>query len=151
VIPESKFIKSELTLREMTLPDEVKLTRKSLIRWIALSLGLISPNESRKLMLDILEVLFYFHIKKENPTTSQILDKLQEITGKPPNPKAVYYHLLKLKEAGIISRKKGSYSIGEEEWTKLSDQFRRFYEKRSEVTFGKISEAFSKLESTYDR
>ncbi len=135
----------------MALPDEVKLTRKSLIRWIALSLGLISPNESRKLMLDILEVLFLFHIQKEQPTTKDILTKLKEITGKEANSKAVYYHLLKLKESGVISRKKGNYSVGEGDWTKLSEQFRQLYNKRSEEAFKKIDEAFSKLETTYDR
>jgi len=150
VIPESKFIKNEITLREMSLPDEVKLTRKSLIRWIALSLGLISPNESRKLMLDILEVLFLFHIQKEQPTTKDILSKLKEMTGKEANPKAVYYHLLKLKEAGVISRKKGNYCIGEGEWSKLSEQFKQLYNKRSDEAFTKIDDAFSKLETTYD-
>jgi hypothetical protein len=100
MIPESKYIKNELTLRDMALPDEVKLTRKSLVRWLALSLGLISPNESRMLMLDLLDVLFYFHVKQESPTTQRILDRLEEVTGEKPNPKAVYYHLLKLKENG---------------------------------------------------
>lgn len=133
----------------MALPEEVKLTRKSLIRWLALSLGLISPNESRKLMLDILEVLFLFHTKKEQPTTKDILAKLEEITGKPQNEKAVYYHLLKLKEAGVISRKKGEYSIGEGDWVKLPDQFKQLYKQRSEEAFSKIDEAFSRLESSY--
>lgn len=149
MIPESKFIKNEITLREMALPEEVKLTRKSLIRWLALSLGLISPNESRKLMLDILEVLFLFHVQKEQPTTKDILAKLGEITGKPQNEKAVYYHLLKLKEAGVITRKKGAYNIGEGDWVKLSEQFKQLYSKRSDEAFDKIDEAFSKLEATY--
>ena len=147
MIPESKFIKNEITLREMSLPDEVKLTRKSLIRWIALSLGLISPNESRKLMLDLLEALFYFHIQKEQPTTYQILDKLGEITGKKQNAKAVYYHLLKLKEAGILTRKKGQYSFGDGEWKKLPDIFRELCTKRMEAAFKKADEAFLSLES----
>jgi DNA-binding PadR family transcriptional regulator len=151
MIPESKYIKNELTLRDMALPDEVKLTRKSLVRWLALSLGLISPNESRMLMLDLLDVLFYFHVKQESPTTQRILDRLEEVTGEKPNPKAVYYHLLKLKEAGIISRKKGNYSIGEGEWARLQEHFRALYSKRTDEAFEKIDEAFSKLESSYER
>ena len=63
MIPESKLIKSELTIRELALPEDVLLARKSLIRWVALSLGMIHPNESRRLLLDILEVLFEFHIR----------------------------------------------------------------------------------------
>jgi DNA-binding transcriptional ArsR family regulator len=149
MIPESKYIKKEITLREMALPDEVKMTRKSLVRWLALSLGLISANESRWLMLDLLDVLFLFHVKKEQPTTQQIISKLEEATGKKQNPKAVYYHLLKLKEAGIITRKKGNYSIGDGDWVKLSEHFRQFYAKRSEEAFKNIDEAFGKLETGY--
>ena len=39
MIPESRLIRSEITIRDMALPEDVLLARKSLIRWIALSLG----------------------------------------------------------------------------------------------------------------
>jgi len=81
----------------------------------------IMKNESRRLVLDILEALVYFHAKKEQPTTAQIIAKMEELTGKKQNPKAVYYHLLKLKEAGILSRKKGAYFFGDGSNKKLSE------------------------------
>ena len=111
MIPESRLIKSEIVIREMSLPDDVLLAKKSLVRWIALSLGLILPNESRMLLLDVLDALLYFHVKNENPTTQDILARLKKQTKKEPNPKAVYYHLLKLKEADILIRKKGRYML----------------------------------------
>ena len=151
MIPESKLIKSEITLRDLSLPDDIKLARKSLIRWLALSLGLISPNESHMLLLDILEVLISFHVKNEQPTTVQILEALEKLRSgeKKCHPKAVYYHLLRLKESGFISRKKGQYYIGDGDSGKLSQIFRRIYSQKSDSVFKKIDEAFSSVESGY--
>lgn len=149
MIPESKLIKSEITLRDLSLPDDIKLARKSLIRWLALSLGLISPNESRRLLLGILDVLISFHVKNEQPTTVQILDALEKSGEKKCHPKAVYYHLLRLKESGFILRKKGRYHIGDGDSGNLSQIFRRIYSQKSENVFKKIDEAFSSVESGY--
>ena len=150
MLPESSLIKSELLVREMALNDEVKLARKSLLRWIALSLGLIMPNESRRLILDLVETLIYFHAKKEQPTTSQIISKMEEMTGKKQNPKAVYYHLLKLKESGLISRKKGSYFFGDGSGKKLSELIRELYLSKANQCFGNIGEALDKIEGSYN-
>ncbi len=147
---ESKLIRSELTIRELAFPEETKLARKSLIRWVALSLGLMSPNESRQLLLDILEVLFYFHAKKESPTTVQIIDKLNEMGGKKMNPKTVYYHLLRLKELGVISRKKGVYFFGNRDGKKLAEIFKEFYITRTNEIFKNIEESLLRLEDTYN-
>jgi repressor of nif and glnA expression len=150
MLPESKSIKSELLLRDMSLSDDVKIARKSLIRWVALSLGLIMENESRRLVLDIIEALVYFHAKKEQPTTAQIITKMEELTGKKQNPKAVYYHLLKLKEAGILSRKKGAYFFGDGSNRKLSEIMREHYFSKANHCFVNISEALDRLEGSYN-
>jgi hypothetical protein len=42
--PESDFVRKTFTFRRMDLPPQVLLTKKSLLRWIALSMGLISEN-----------------------------------------------------------------------------------------------------------
>lgn len=150
MIPESKLIKSELTLRELALPEDVLIARKSLVRWIALSLGLISPNETRKLLLDVFDVLLEFHLANENPTTKDIVERLEKNTKNKQNPKAIYYHLLRLKEIGIISRKKGRYALGDGNSTKLSDIFKNFYMKKSEKAFENIGTALKKLENSYN-
>jgi len=149
MIPESRLIRSEFTLRELSLPDDVLLARKSLVRWLALSLGMIMPNESRKLLLDILEVLLEAHVKNETPTTKDILARLEELTKSKQNPKAVYYHLQRLKDFGILRRKKGRYSLGEGEGKSLKETFRHFYLDKTDSAFGNIAAALDKLENGY--
>ena len=147
--PESKLIKSELIMRELALPEDVKLARKSLIRWLALSLGLVLPNESRKLLLDVLEALVYFHVKGEGPTTKDIIAKVNEITGKQPYEKAVYYHLLKLKELGLVTRKKGIYSFGDTPGKRLREILRDFYDSKISDIFKNVDDVSIKLEDSY--
>jgi len=149
MIPESRLIRSELTIRELSLPDDVLLARKSLIRWLALSLGMILPNESRRLLLDILEVLFEAHVKGETPTTKDIMARLKEITKEEPNAKAVYYHLLRLKELGLLTRKKGRYQLGDEDGKSLKEIVKGFYMKKADHAFSNIDKALEKLESGY--
>ena len=149
MIPESRLIRSELTLRELSLPDDVLLARKSLIRWLALSLGMILPNESRRLLLDILEVLFEAHVKGESPTTKDIMLSLKKLTKKEPNAKAVYYHLLRLKELGLLSRKKGRYQLGDGDGKTLKEIVRDFYLKKADNAFSNIDKALEKLEGSY--
>jgi Mn-dependent DtxR family transcriptional regulator len=149
MIPESKLIRSELTIRELALPEEVLLARKSLVRWLALSLGLIMPNESRKLLLDILETILEFHIKGDAPTTKDIIARLEEMTKEKQNPKAVYYHLQRLTKIGVLTRKKGRYSLGNGETKNLNDIFRGFYLKKADIAFENIAKALDKLEHTY--
>jgi len=149
MIPESKLIRSEFTLRDMSLPDEVLIARKSLIRWLAVSLGMILPNESRQLLLDVLEVLLEFQIKGENPTTRDILQRLEVLTKTEQNPTAVYYHLLRLKNIGILDRKKGRYRPGSGPESSLKEIFRHFYERKAESAFSNIETALDKLEKSY--
>lgn len=146
MIPEGKLVKSELVLRDMHLPDDVKLTKKSLVRWIALSLGLISPNESRTILLDVLECLLNFHINKVQPTTKEMIDELAK-GGVQADEKSVYYHLLRMKEIGLIGRKDGKYFFGEGEEAKLSQIIRRIYQEKFDKSFRNVNEALNAIES----
>ena len=148
MLPESKLIRSELNLRELALPHEILLAKKSMIRWLALALGMIMPNESRKLLLDVLEVLVDFHLKNETPTTKDIISKIQENTKSEQNPKAIYYHLLRLKTIGLINRKKGRYYLSDENNKKLKDLFRDFYLKKIDAAFSNITVVLEKLENS---
>ncbi len=146
MLPEAKLIRNETVLREMHLSDDVKLTKKSLVRWIALSLGCISPNESRTISLDVLESLINFHIRKMHPTTKEILEDLAK-SGVQANEKSVYYHLLKMKESGLISRKDGKYFFGEGEEARLSQIIRRIYQEKFDKSFRSVEEALNAVES----
>ena len=149
MLPESNLIKTEIIIRDLALPDEVKLARKSLIRWLALSLGLVLPNESRRLLLEVLDAVIYFHVKNQTPTTKDIIAKIHELSGKPPYNKAVYYHLLRLKEMGLISRKKGQYFLGDVPGKKLNEIIRDFYVLKMSNIFKNMDEAAIKLEDSY--
>ena len=59
-IPESDYIENAVTLRKLRLPDEVQMTRRGLVRWLALSMGLISPGETRQSVLSLLDGFLYF-------------------------------------------------------------------------------------------
>lgn len=146
MIPEAKLIKTEIVLRELSLPDDVLLARKSTVRWLALSLGLIMPNESRTLLLDIFDVLLEHQMKGVQPTTKEIVDSLEKKTGEKQNPKAVYYHLQKLTGLGILTRKKGKYYFGDGDGKSVSDVFRDFYKNKADNTFDNIDRALKKLE-----
>ncbi|MDD5022922.1 MAG: hypothetical protein PHU63_02015 [Candidatus ainarchaeum sp.] len=147
MIPESKLIRSEITIRDMAINDEIKLAKKSMVRWLALSLGLVSPNESRTLIFDILEVLFYAHIKKEQLTSQQIFDKLESITSEKTNEKAVYYHLLKLKEKGFLMGRDKKYFLTDENKS-LSEFLKSFYSEKIRSSFEKITQISSALEKS---
>jgi len=149
MIPEAKLIKSEMVIRELALPDDVLLARKSMVRWLALSLGLIMPNESRTLLLDIFDALLEFHASKEKPTTKEIIERLEKTSGEKQNPKAVYYHLQRLTGMGMITRKKGEYCFGDGNGENLSEIFRDFYRSRTDSTFSNIEKALKRLENSY--
>jgi DNA-binding PadR family transcriptional regulator len=149
MIPESRLIKSELTIRELSLPDDVLLARKSLIRWVALSLGMILPNESRTLILDIMDVMFEYHVRGESPTTKDIIATMEKRANEKQNPKAVYYHLQRLKDAGIIRRKKGRYTLGEGDGKNLSEILKEVYMRKADSAFSNIGVALEKLEGKY--
>lgn len=145
MIPESKLIEAEVLIRKSKLPNDVLLTRKSTIRWLALSLGLINPNETRTVLIDLLDALFDLHYADSQPSTKDILSKMKEKTGEEQNPKAVYYHLQRLMDNGILNRKKGIYFFGDGDERNLSVIFRSIYEARVNSAFSDIEKAFSRI------
>ncbi|VVC01307.1 Uncharacterised protein [uncultured archaeon] len=150
-MPESELIRGECLVRNLQFNEDVKLTRKALVRWLALSLGLISPNESRMGLLEVFEALLYFHFKETEPDIHQILEKVKEIRKGEPNPKAVRYHLLQLKKLGIIEAKKRRYRFvlaPMQEDKSLGKALAYIYKQRMDASFEKIGKALSLLEKT---
>lgn len=146
MIVESRLIKTEMVLRELALPDDVLLTRASTVRWLALSLGLVSPNESRTIVIDLLDALLHFHYANKRPTIKDLVDKLSEKGLSEKNIKAVYYHLDRLRDMGIINREKGEYFFGDGSTTDLAMIFKKIYEQRSAAVFENIGRALSRIE-----
>lgn len=155
-LPESALINSEVVLRDMQLSQEVKLTRKSLIRWLALSMGLISPNESRTILLDLLEALFYYQFaEKLDPTVADLISYLESELGKSSsNEKAVRYHLLQLQKLGLLERKKGRYFFAVSPLSEKGDfsaTVDYVYKRKCDVALTKIKEAFRELSYSFSK
>ncbi len=154
-MPESQLIRGECLVRDLQFNEDVKLTRKGLVRWLALSLGLISPNETRTGLLEVLEALLFFHYEKREtrsePDIHAILEKMHEIRKEEPNPKAVRYHLLQLKKLGIIETKKRKYRFALaplQENDDLASALAFVYRQKMDSSFEKIKRALSQFEKT---
>ena len=106
---ESELIERELTIRDLRVSREVLDTRRSAVRWLALSLGIINPGESRLSAVAVLDALIHFQfVKKQDPTvrelTAYINANWEEI-----NEKTLRYHLLRMKKMGFVDNSKSTF------------------------------------------
>ena len=153
MLPESSKIRKEILLRELQLPEGATATRMSLLRWIALSLGLISPGESRLILLDVLDALFYFYFKGEQPTSKEILDYVKK---RNPNvsEKSVFYHLNRLKENGLIISKDRKYTFNIPSdlpsGLSLGSYLQALYQKRCHDVLENVKEVVDTLGKRYE-
>lgn len=110
-LPEAEYIRATFTLREMDMPPNVKLTRRSLLRWFALSCGLISERESRATVLDVLDAMLHLQLgKRIKPTSADILAYLK-LKQRPVSEKLLRYHLKRLVDLNLVRRKKLRYEF----------------------------------------
>lgn len=108
---ESKLIEREFTLRDVRITKEVTDTRRSIVRWLALSLGIISPGESRLTAVSVLDSMLYFQFnEKKDPSVEEISEYINKSWGE-INEKTLRYHLLQLKKTGIVNNSKGKYYL----------------------------------------
>lgn len=106
---EASLIENEVTLRNLRLTKEVLETRRSAIRWLALSLGIINPGESRLSSLAVLDALVYFQfIKNADPTVKEIIDYINT-NWEEINEKTLRYHLLRMKKMGYVENASGRF------------------------------------------
>lgn len=145
-IPEACLIKSEILLREMQLTDETKLTRRALVRWLALALGLISARESRLSILPLLEGLFHFHLKERRPPNYEDLLNWLQAQGIRMHEKTIRYHLTNLRKAGIIEDTYGMYKFVGFQGNNLSQALEEAYRARANIAFERIRAAIDALE-----
>ena len=106
---ESKLIEREITLRNMRLSSEVTETRRSLVRWLALSLGIINPGESRLGAVPVLDAMLHLQFnERKDPDIGELSGYIQAAWG-PINEKTLRYHLLQMKKGNIIGNAKGRF------------------------------------------
>jgi len=109
MLNEAELIENEITLRDMRLTKEVLETRRSIARWLALSLGVINPGESRLSAIAVLDALLYFQfIKKLDPSITELKEYINN-NWQNINEKTLRYHLLRLKKMGIIENSQGKF------------------------------------------
>ncbi|MGC8567713.1 MAG: hypothetical protein ACP5RP_00100 [Candidatus Micrarchaeia archaeon] len=106
---EAELVEKTIVLRNLRVTKEVTETRRSLVRWLALSLGIINPGESRSWSIPVFDALLYFQFElAKDPTIAEI----SEYIGKrwsPINEKTLRYHLLQLKKASFVQNSKGKF------------------------------------------
>jgi len=149
-LSESELIEKELLLRDLRLTKEVLETRRAIIRWLALSLGIINPGESRLGSLAVLDALInYQFIKKTDPDVAELADYIGK-TWEPINEKTLRYHLLRMKKMGLIENQQGKFFFRP---PSVGDRFDAqtwaagLYEKDYKEIAGKIGEAIKELQS----
>ncbi len=154
-LPEATLIRQEHIIRDLQLTTDVKMTKKSLVRYLALSLGLIAPGESRTLMLDIFEAFLSAHFTQTPMDIHQLIEKIADIQDKRPdeiNPKAVRYHTLELKKKGIIEKKDGKYRFSTPPMAEdddLGSALEYVYLQNAKTTFEKIKLAVATLKTMH--
>jgi DNA-binding transcriptional ArsR family regulator len=147
-INESKLIEHELVIRKLRLPKEVLETRRSIVRWLALSLGIINPGESRQSIIPVLDALLYFQFsKKVDPNVKEISTYIGT-TWEEINEKTLRYHLLRLKKANLVNNAKGQYFLiynGDAERYNETDWINNYINSEVESFKGRIVEAVKAL------
>ncbi len=111
MINESELIEKEIVLRNLRLPNEVLETRRAMVRWLALSLGIINPGESRLGAIAVLDALLYFQFVKRSEArvadlSSYIVQNWEEM-----NEKTLRYHLLRMKKMGVVENEHGTFYL----------------------------------------
>lgn len=108
-LSEAELIDSELTIRKLRLSKEVLETRRSAVRWLALSLGVINPGESRLSSLAVLDALIFFQfLRKQDPSAKDMLEYISK-NWEPMNEKTLRYHLLRMKKMGFVENEQGKF------------------------------------------
>lgn len=155
MLPEGELVRKEVTIRELDFPPQVALTKNSLLRWCALSLGLIMPNETRDKGILIIDALFTFLFsKKQQPTTLEIQEFIKEKHAAEMSEKLIRYHLNRLIDLQIITRDGLTYKINpsptSENRDALGDSFDAWVRKGVEQEMAKTSTALAKLQKMYE-
>lgn len=116
LLNEAKLIEREITIRNLVLSKEVTETRRSLVRWLAVSLGLINPGETRQAAIQVFDSLMFFQFhERKDPEVPEMMTYIESAWGEPINEKTLRYHLLQLSKANIVKHAKGKYFLPQPE------------------------------------
>ncbi len=147
MVPEKELIKREYHLRELRLPSDTKLTKQSLLRWVCLSLGLLSPDESRQSILPIFDSFLTLQFTEKNPTVSELAEKSSQ------PEKAVRYHLNRLVALGLVEEQKRHYKFvmdSSSNTLNIKKTFQEHYVKNLTTSLSSVEQALAELQRSYE-
>lgn len=154
-LPESSLIRKTFIIRTMDFPPNIKLTKRSLLRWFALAFGLISEKESRTTVLDVLDALFYLNLsKKSNPTVPNIQEFIKKKSSKTISEKLLRYHLNRMKETDLLIKKKQAYLFNPAPFAERDDlkaSFNYYITKNINQTLTNLEDVFFQLSLSYKK
>lgn len=154
MIPEAELIRKEYIIREIDYSQSIEMTKKSLLRWCCLSLGLISKNETRDKAFLAFDALFHFlFTKKTNPTTLDIQGEIKKKYKENMSEKLIRYHLNRLINLNLIKRKNNKYFLNpsptSEKRQSLSESYKAFVEEQVKKEMEKTAKTLEKLQEKY--
>ena len=139
----------------MDLPPSVQLTKRSMLRWFALSFGLISEQESRDTVLNVLDALFYLLItKKQSPTTLEIQAYISTKFHKNVSEKLLRYHLNRLIALELLQRKSNKYSLNNSPYAEpnnVVESFNHWVKQPANSAMDDIAKVLAKLADSYKK
>ncbi len=135
-----KLVLNTITVREMGLPSDVKLSKEALAEWLAMALGLSRTKERRKTASHLLAILIESAKVQQPLTFEEIHLKLRK--KEDVDAKTLYYHLNKLQQLGVVKRKGKHYTLGDGFERNAYRVFEETYRKIFERAFERIKEAF---------
>lgn len=154
-LPESSLVRKTFTIKEMDLPPSVKLTKRSLLRWFALSFGLISEKESRNTVLDVLDSVFFFQLKKKiDPSSLDVLNYLKEKHKRKVSEKLVQYHLNRLIALELLKKKNSKYSFNPSPYGERKDfkaSFNYYVRNSLDKSLKDLEEVVERLQESYKK
>ncbi|MCW6161040.1 MAG: hypothetical protein LVQ97_02545 [Candidatus Micrarchaeales archaeon] len=138
----------------MRLTKEVMETRRSMLRWLALSMGIINPGESRLSAIYVLDAMMHFQFaEKKDPSVEEISEYISREWG-PINEKTLRYHLLQLKNSNIATHSKGRYALVHPEYGDRYDEnawISDYFEKEIYPIKEKIASVIKELKKRQTR
>ena len=153
--PESSLVRKSFIIRQMDLPPSVKLTKRSLLRWFALSFGLISSGESRSTVLLVLDALFSMLLsQKQNPSTVEVQHYIKAKFQKKISEKLIRYHLNRLIDSGLIVRRKARYFLNNNPYAEpdnLHESFSHWIKNPVNASMTDIEAVLKKLNEGYGK
>ena len=151
--PEASLVRKTYVLRQMDLPPSVSMTKRSLLRWFALSFGLLSGKESRSTVLNVLDGLFYYILEQQtHPSTMDIQGFLHEKHGQKVSEKLIRYHLNKLIELELLVRKSRKYQFNNhpyDEPNSLQSSFSHWVKTPVNTSMNDVESVLGKITDSY--